>query len=808
MTLSTRSRAVARFAVCVGLIGTSLGMVWTALAAPPAQDEIPAGSIVVRGRLQYTDRLGDKNHPAAGLKVEIWDLDGGFPATGEKLDETTTDAGGRFQSKVISNVDRDGPTGQRQGTQDLFLKLFSDNGHIRLLQTGTTQDYTWNSYEINARDGQLRDVPDGLVAMPPLFINENTKDIGALWTFVNLADAWLYLQAQTGKDPGDVTAYWSKTSQDGPRYDRTTKTLHFRDEDAGYAQRVIYYEAFALLENIFGALPDAWLPCIGTARAPLEKKEDAACALLHGLATTLPLVVYGNPEYETPDVSVIDLDKVGPDERGWDKGDTVPGRIAGAFWDLHENDRTDDGFDQFNATFGDIWSVFDAERPTTLPQWWEGWKKLGKDGCGAVGSLYQNTINYNTPPTITRVPDVIIDEEETATLNLANYVTDVECADKGFTFVLVEAGAPEAGITMTPEGLVTIAPAKDWFGETTVKVSVSDGLVTVEISFRVIVKPVNDCPTISPRIPDPEPVAYGEPVIVDLAPFAKDVDDGPGDLTWDVSVAPAFAKDLTIAGQGTSKLTFLLNKDIRINYSVLVKLTLKDRAGCGASQTIALFWVSAPNRRPTIDETKLTRAYTATVNTPITVDLTGVAEDPEDGSDLEWFVVNLDALNAQVKKLNRSTLDFEPDVGFIGSNLAELSVQDSGGARATAAITLTWIPQVGGGNVPPRILRSKLVGLEVGVNAEACYDLTDKAYDPDDSPESLRWYALDFDDTSLFVGAQGTRRMCLRSRPNFIGCQPATFLVRDPAGGEDRHEVTTCWKQFMMYLPFTVTARR
>ncbi len=224
-----------------------------AAAGAPDQTVSP-DHIVVRGRIYYTDRLGDKNHPAAGLKAEIWDLDSGFPSTGEKLAEVTLDASGRFESQEISNDDRDGPTGQRAGTQDLFLKLFTDNGHVRLLKTGTTQDYSWNGYEINERDGLMRDVPDGLVAMPPLFINESTQDIGAMWTFVNLADAWLYMQAASGEDPGDVTAYWAKTSQDGPRYDIQNQDLHFRDEDAGYAQRVVYYEAFALLHNIYGVL--------------------------------------------------------------------------------------------------------------------------------------------------------------------------------------------------------------------------------------------------------------------------------------------------------------------------------------------------------------------------------------------------------------------------------------------------------------------------------------------------------------------------------------------------------------------------
>ena len=90
----------------------------------------------------------------------------------------------------------------------------------------------------------------------------------------------------------------------------------------------------------------------------------------------------------------------------------MPGRIAGAFWDLDEHDETVEEHDAFNATFADIWEVFDVRRPETMAEWWAGWKALGKDSCGASGSLFQNSIDYNLAPNVAPIPDVVIDEDE------------------------------------------------------------------------------------------------------------------------------------------------------------------------------------------------------------------------------------------------------------------------------------------------------------------------------------------------------------------------------------------------------------
>jgi hypothetical protein len=786
------------------------GPVGRAHTAVPVQATPGPGQIVVRGRVFYTDRLGDRNHPAGGLRVEIWDRDEGFGSAGEKLGEAVTDEAGRFESPPIANVDPDGPTGEREGTQDVFLKLLTDNGRVTLNDATTRRAFDWTSYEIDARDGApMRNVPDGIVSFPTLFIKEATPDAEAMWTFVNLSETWQYLKAHAGGDPGHVAAFWSRGSLNGPRYDPAAREVYFRDEDADFEDVVIQYGAYALIHNIYGDLPASWRACLDRVPDDPRTPASAECALFHGVATFVALAVSSDAEYETPLLSAIDMDAATGGTAHWADGDTVPGRVAAAFWDLHEGDATVEQYDRFNATFADIWTVFAARRPETMRAWWDGWRDLGRNGCGAVGSLYQNTIDYNTPPRIQPVPDVVIEEDETAIVDLKNYVDDAECSRDLMAFTLEDPGAPEAGVKLLATSVISITPQADWFGQTSVVVGVSDGLVSSTLTFDILVRSRNDCPRISPRVPEPPPTLHVDPIVVELEQYGKDAEDPPQKLVWDAELDEANEPDITVLGRGTRTLVFVLERAITTHYGAVVTLVLRDTDGCSARQSLALYWTAEGNQAPRIRADRFTRAYHAPVNTTIRVDLTGVAEDDEDAdAALEWFVLDPGDLHAQVRKVERQIIDFEPAVGFIGSDVAQLEVQDTGAARVTAAITLTWTTREQTGNQAPQILRSRLLGQTAGLNSEVCYDLTDKAVDPDNNLLSLRWYADPEDPRDLFVGAQGTRRLCLKSRQDFEGCLVATFIVRDPRDAEDRHDVRTCWRRIALYMPSVGAVRR
>ena len=781
----------------------------SAAAEPMLQDDpIPEGHIVVRGRIDYIDRISERSHPAAGLRVDVWDLDYGFPAPGEPLDSTRTDANGFFESKPILNEDNDGPGGEPGVTgQDVYLKLYSDNGDVRLLKTGTELNYVWQSYDINETTGQKRNVTGPVVNMDRLVVMEDTPNVAALWTFVNMAEAWLYLKEASGRDPGEVIGYWSPESSDGPRYDPDTKKLYFRNDTAGYSDVVVQHTAYALLDSLLGGLPDAWLGCTAGPDTTIKTAVAEACAFVQGFGTYLPLAVYHDATFESQSARSVDMDAPKPVSPGWENGDLVPGRIAGAFWDLDEHDETVEEHDAFNASFADIWEVIDMRRPETMDEWWTGWKAIGKDGCGASGSLFQNSIDYNAAPNVAPIPDVIIDEDTEFFIDLFTYITDDECDNDALEIQITDFGAPEAGVSLTETGVISITPSANWFGETLVRLTVSDGSLETLVTIRIVVTSVNDCPEISPRIEDPDPALHGDSVRFDVLAHGSDVEDRAGDLTWDVRLAPPYDADISVTGRGTFSLVFTLDSRIVEDYNARIPLVVRDRDGCETEQEIVLTWTAKPNTPPFIWKDRLITEYEAPINTGIKVDLTGVADDVEDRADtLEWFVTNPADMDAEVERETHQIFNFGPDLDFVGSNLVELEVRDSVGARATAAITVTWVdPSTL--NVPPTILRAKLLGKTVGsgepVSPFACYDLGDKAIDPDDPIASLRWFLDDYDASNVNVTGMGTKRLCLQPRSGFIGCEPASFVVRDPKGGEDSHEITTCWREIKEFMPFT-----
>ncbi len=773
------------------------------------QSEVTPGHILVQGRIMYIDRDSDRSHPAAGLRVEIWDKDYRSVSPGEKLTETVTDANGFFVSEEILNEDPDGPTNQPEGTQDVFLKLFTNNGDVRVLKAGTALEYSWPSYDIDSRDGLVRNVPDGVVGLKALYVMESTTDVEALWTFVNLVEGWSYLKETTGIEPGSVTAYWSPSSLDGPRYDPEERAIYFRDADAAYASVVVQQEAYALAHNAYGEFPASWTGCTQGPAESFSSETGASCAFIQGFATFYPLAVFGEPVFASLSIRGVDLDAAGGDTAGWSAGDSVPGRVAGAFWDLHEGDKTVEEYDTTNATAAEIWSALAGHRPSTMAEWWQAWLAEGSDGCAALGSLYQNTIDYNTPPTVDAIGTIALDEDTSLALDMQEHVTDAECPNDQLTYSLTEAGDPLAGVTLAAGGVVSITPTADWFGETDIAVAVSDGPATLEVPIHVVVESVNDCPEIFPRVPDVQ-VRLREPIILTLLAHGLDVEDEPYALTWYAELESQDEQYVTVEGAGTATLTFRLSPQIESRRNVRAVLIVRDSVGCEGRQPVALTWTVKPNNPPWIWPDRLTREYSALVNTKIDIDLQGVANDDEDGPDpLEWFVGNSEELHAQVGYVggNRQILQFDPEVNFVGSDHVELEVRDTDGSAATTAITLTWKTRDSTDNLPPVILRNRLLPKTVGVNATACYPLLDKAMDPDDPLASLAWFLTGFEADDLQVMGQGTHELCLRPRANFEGCMLSRFVVRDPKGAEDAHGMRTCWRSIDLYVPLVSQSR-
>jgi hypothetical protein len=781
----------------------------------PAQASIPPGHIVVEGRILYIPRSSGQNFPAAGLKIDIYDLDQGFPTTNQFLATATTNSSGFFRSPPIPNKDPDGPTGSLEGTQDVFLRLRSDSGDVKLLQMGTRQGYTWNSYDINPSTGLLRNVPDGVVPMQPLYIEENNKDVEALWTYIDLSAAWFFMKNQTGEEPGPITALWSPTSSQGPRYDANAREILLRSDSAGYGDVVVQQAAYALLHNILGALPADWLPCTEGPGATMQSKTTPACAFVQGFATSLALAVFDDPSFDAASTSGVNLELATAGSPGWEDGDQVPGRVAGAFWDLYEFDDESDGTDGFDATFAEVWEVIDQQRPTTMAAWWQGWLAMGKDGCLPLGSLKQNTINYNTDPSIDRTKTTIImNEDEIRVIDLSDIVSDVECGRDKLQFRMLDPGDANLGATFTPNITLTLEPADNWFGTTVVKMEASDGATALPLDLTVIVNSVNDCPVIQPRVDDPPSVRWGNPIVIDLSGHAKDVEDQAQNLIWSVDIPPQNQGDLTATVQG-STITFELGGGVIDRYAALVTLKLTDTDGCSGTQSLKVIWDSRPNQPPFIIKERLTPEYKDCQGSTIFVDLAGVAGDDEDGpDDIEWFCDTCrDYAEFTTQRENdKQSFTFIPEPDIFGSFPIDLRVVDSGGLAARATITLTWASAAECANLPPRILRNRMREKTAGVNAQICYELSDKATDPDHPDSSLTWWMEGVNPGDLKVTGEGTQRLCLQpnsmNRRNYEGCFTTTFVVTDPFNASDKMPMQTCWRKIEIGFPFMLQSNR
>jgi len=125
------------------------------------------------------------------------------------------------------------------------------------------------------------------------------------------------------------------------------------------------------------------------------------------------------------------------------------------------------------------------------------------DGVLMASDTFVVTVSpANTPPSISDIPDQIINEDNaTAALNFS--IGDAETAPASLALTKGSSNTalvPSANIVLGGSGAnrtVTVTPATNQSGTATITVTVSDGQMTASDSFVVIVSPVNDPPTIS-----------------------------------------------------------------------------------------------------------------------------------------------------------------------------------------------------------------------------------------------------------------------------------------------------------------------
>jgi hypothetical protein len=213
--------------------------------------------------------------------------------------------------------------------------------------------------------------------------------------------------------------------------------------------------------------------------------SEPSCAWTEGWADFWPLVVNNDPIYQWAGGGWENLESP-----TWaTQGDQVEGRVAGSLWDLI--DTPNDGYDTYDGDFSDVWDVFTTQPYDTMAQFWAGWEadsgpRTTRTHEGVRG-LYQNTINYNTPPVFGGLPDVTLNMNGSRdnAIDLWAYTTDEESSNDRLSYAFSPVPAIWCGVSIDGGRYVDVFPRANWAGSCAVRIEVGDTLATGQDSFQV-----------------------------------------------------------------------------------------------------------------------------------------------------------------------------------------------------------------------------------------------------------------------------------------------------------------------------------
>ncbi|MFZ5814412.1 MAG: tandem-95 repeat protein [Bacillota bacterium] len=220
------------------------------------------------------------------------------------------------------------------------------------------------------------------------------------------------------------------------------------------------------------------------------------------------------------------------------------------------------------------------------------------DGAATTTSSFTLTIvESNDPPVIGPVSDQTTDEDTIlGPIDVTVSDVDTPVADLLLTATSSNTAlVPNANIAVGGSDSVrtlTITPAANQSGSTTITLTLNDGLSQTTKSFKLTVNPVNDPPTIS-EIPDMT-VAQGDPVPT-VSFTVGDLETAAGSLvvtasSSDTSVVPE--SGLKLGGTGSTRSLSITPTGAG---TTIITVTVSD-----GSQTAADSFVLTVSQRPTI----------------------------------------------------------------------------------------------------------------------------------------------------------------------------------------------------------------
>ncbi|MBA3470411.1 MAG: hypothetical protein H0T53_12295 [Herpetosiphonaceae bacterium] len=316
----------------------------------------------------------------------------------------------------------------------------------------------------------------------------------AWWIYTDMLDAFFHPYNCTPECttdgawmPDGSTAEWTPTSTVGTYYSRGGN-VHLEGEDRNSASTVIHEYGHNVMWNVYGE----WMP-VSNCPSPhyIQYTSHINCAWTEGWANFFSMAVRNQNFYAWPSGATLNLETPHWTSASWDDGAAVEGRVAGALWDTI--DTANDGFDTWNAPYGfrEIWEVVYNQNDSNFAEYWSAWLAWSHSRHFGLIMAYQNTIDYDTAPTISGLPNI------TRTgggpfnnvIDLWIYASDAESTDSQLTYTIQSVSNPSVGVSIDSSDYLDADPVPGWWGTSTVVVRVSDGAKSSTDTFVITILP-------------------------------------------------------------------------------------------------------------------------------------------------------------------------------------------------------------------------------------------------------------------------------------------------------------------------------
>lgn len=350
------------------------------LPKPHSDDPKPATPRIaqpscVTGSFNYSDNTG-AFYPSKNLQYQVWDSD---TFGDDLLAVGLTDAAGAYRACFDNN---DGLGG---GGQDVYVRAITEGTQYRVENTGddayafrsTTHDNLGNGATFGFGSLHTADA----VSMPAYHAYDEADDALA-WT---PGDCW----DQRDSSCQNIDIKWADNSTEGTFYQPSDDEVLLLPPDPDTPWVVTHELGHGVMDDVYeDNFPNAERACFPTHF--VDKRSGPICAWNEGFADWYASAVLNLPDIPGGRGNIETATWGTP---GWDDGDAVEGRVAGALWDLF--DGANDGTDTYQDTLANLWNTFLDHRATTFSQYWTARGQDGRDVSDrALGALFQNTIDY------------------------------------------------------------------------------------------------------------------------------------------------------------------------------------------------------------------------------------------------------------------------------------------------------------------------------------------------------------------------------------------------------------------------------